>query len=237
MLMRIETPGSSRPQRGDFIVPTSKVNTVNFVSKDVFELALERDGVEFQPGNCFAISNSNGVSRPYSASSGTNEQYLRFVIRRMPGGAVSEWLASRVPGEEIEISQPFGWFCPGYGGEPSDPSVLIATGTGIAPFLSALRSFPDLEPAICLYGARSLADAAGLDYLRGRCPFRLCVSREEVPGHHHGRVTDLLSEIPRHERTNYYLCGLDAMIDEASQWLQQHGVHFTHIHREVFFNA
>ena len=35
----------------------------------------------------------------------------------------------------------------------------------------------------------------------------------------------------------YNLCGLDAMFDEVSRWLQQRGVHFTRIHREVFFHA
>jgi ferredoxin--NADP+ reductase len=235
--MRIDTPDRCRPQRENLIVPTFKVKTVDFLSDDVFELVLERGGVEFQPGDCFAIFNPDGVSRPYSASSGNHERYLRFVVRRMPGGAVSEWLATRGPGDEVELSPPFGWFRPGHGSEPGDPSVLIATGTGIAPFLSALRSFPDLEPAICLYGVRSLADAVGLDYLRDRCTFRLCVSREEAPPHHHGRVTDLLGEIPREQRTNYYLCGLDAMVREVGQWLEQHGVHYTRIHREVFFNA
>ena len=218
-------------------MPTSKVIAINLLSKEIFELVLERDAVEFQPGDCFAIFNPDGVSRPYSVSSGTDDPRLRFVIRRMSGGAVSEWLAGRVPGDEIEISSPFGWFRPGHAGEPGDPSVLIATGTGIAPFLSALRSDPDLDPVICLYGVRSLADAVELDYLRNRCPLRLCVSREEAPPHHHGRVTDLLSEIPRHERTNYYLCGLDAMVSEVGQWLERHGVHFARIHREVFFSA
>ncbi len=218
-------------------MPTSKVTAVSFLSEDVFELVLERDGLDFQPGECFAISNSHGVSRPYSVSSGIDEPNLRFVIRRIPGGAVSEWLARRVPGDEIELSSPFGWFRPGYGGEPGDPSVLIATGTGIGAFLSVLRSFPDVEPTICLYGVRYLADAVGLDYLRDRCRFRLCVSREHAPPYHHGRVTDLLSELPRQQRTHYYLCGLAAMIDEVSRWLQQRGMHFTRIHREVFFNA
>lgn len=218
-------------------MPISKVNAVHFFSKDVFELVLERDGMDFQPGDCFAISNPNGVSRPYSASSANKESCLRFVIRRMPNGRVSEWLAARAPGDDVEISLPFGWFRPGTNGAPSDQCVLVATGTGIAPFLSALRSLPDLQPLVCLYGVRHLADVVGLDYLRDRCPLRLCVSREEAPPHHHGRVTDLLSEIPLAEHTNYYLCGLDAMIDEVSQWLEQHGVHFTRIHREVFFNA
>ncbi len=151
-------------------MPTAKVSEVNFLSEDIFELVLERDRVEFQPGDCLAISNSDGVSRPYSVSSGSREPHLQFVIRRMPGGAVSEWLAVRAPGDEIEISEPFGWFRPGRSGEPGSPSVLVATGTGIAPFLSVLRSCPDLEPALCLYGVRCLADAVGLDYLRERCP-------------------------------------------------------------------
>ena len=218
-------------------MPTAKVSAVNFLSEDIFELVLERNGVEFQPGDCLAISNSEGISRPYSMASGNNEPHLRFVIRRMPNGAVSEWLAVRAPGDEIEISEPFGWFRPGRSGEPGNPSVLIATGTGIAPFLSALRSLPDLEPALCLYGVRCLGNAVGLDYLGDRCMVRLCISREEVPPHHHGRVTDLLSEIPRKEQTHYYLCGLDAMINGVSEWLEQRGVHFTQIHREVFFNA
>lgn len=218
-------------------MPTTKVSAVNFMSKDVYELVLERDGMDFQPGDCFAISNPNGVSRPYSASSGNKEPWLQFVIRRMPNGQVSQWLAGRSPGDEVEISQPFGWFRPGTNGASSDRCVLVATGTGIAPFLSALRSLPDLQPLVCLYGVRYLTDAVGLNYLRERCPLRLCVSREEAPPHHHGRVTDMLGEIPLAEHTNYYLCGLDAMIDEVSQWLEQHGVHFARIHREVFFNA
>ncbi len=218
-------------------MPTSRVKTVNFLSQDVFELVLKRDGLDFQPGACFAISNSNGVSRPYSACSGIKEPNLRFIIRRLPGGAVSQWLAARAGGDEIEISQPFGWFRPGYGGQPGAPSVMIATGTGIAPFLSALRSFPNLKPVLCLYGVRSLADAVGLDTLRDTPQVRLCISREETSLYHHGRVTDLLDEIPCGEQMDYYLCGLDAMINEVSQWLQRRGVHFTHIHQEVFFNA
>ena len=218
-------------------MPIARVSAVNSLSEGVFELVLDRNGVEFQPGDCFAISNSDGVSRPYSVSSGNREPYLRFVIRRMPNGAVSEWLAARAPEDEIEISAPFGWFRPGFSGEPGTPSVFVATGTGIAPFLSTLRSFPDLELALCLYGVRCLADAIGLDYLRDRCPLRLCVSREEALPYHHGRITDLLDEIRRKEETHYYLCGLDAMINEVSEWLEHRGVHFTHIHREVFFNA
>ena len=218
-------------------MPFANVSAINPLSEGIFELVLNRDGMEFQPGDCLAISNSEGVSRPYSVSSGNREPHLRFVIRRLPDGAVSEWLAARVPDDRVEISEPFGWFRPRSGGESGHPSVFVATGTGIAPFLSVLRSFPDSSPVLCLYGVRCLADAVGLETLRGRWPLRLCVSRQEAPPHHFGRITDLLDEIPRTQQTHYYLCGLDAMIDEVSQWLERRGVHVTQIHREVFFNA
>jgi len=218
-------------------VPTTRVSEVNFLSEDLFELVLERDGMMFEPGNCFAISHPSGASRPYSASSGVEDSQLRFLIRRMHGGRVSPWLADRTAGDPVYLSDPFGWFRPGQSGEPSDRSVFIATGTGIAPFVSALRSLPDLQPIVCLYGVRHLADAAALDYLHGRCVLKPCISRESAPPYHHGRVTDLLDEVPIGGDINYYLCGLDAMIEEAGQRLQKHGVHYAQIHREVFFHA
>lgn len=38
-------------------------------------------------------------------------------------------------------------------------------------------------------------------------------------------------------KLHYYLCGLDAMIDEVSDWLEQQQVDYANIHREVFFYA
>ena len=215
----------------------TRVHSVNMLSSDILELVLERNGCEFAPGDCVAISHADGTSRPYSVSSSVDDETLRFVIRRMPGGAVSEWIAARRAGDEVEISPPFGWFRPGRSGDSNDPSVFVATGTGIAPFLSALRSDHDIAPQYCLYGVRKRTDAIEMDYLQRRCPVRLCISRESSPPHHQGRVTDLLKGIPLSPKTHYYLCGLDAMIDEVSAWLEQRDVHFTHIHREVFFNA
>jgi ferredoxin-NADP reductase len=36
---------------------------------------------------------------------------------------------------------------------------------------------------------------------------------------------------------NYYLCGVDSMLDEVTVWLEEHGVDIPRIHRECFFNA
>lgn len=202
----------------------------------LFELVLNRGAAEFEPGNCVAIFNHARESRPYSISSGTQEPVLRFLIRHVPNGAVSSWLAARQPGDEVRVSDPFGWFRPGQSAA-GEGSVFIATGTGIAPFLSFLRSGPDRSPLACFYGVRHEAEAFAPTELEAVPDFRLAVSRETANGHFHGRVTGLLEGIPLDPETHYYLCGLDAMITEVSLWLEDQGVEYTQIHREVFFYA
>jgi ferredoxin--NADP+ reductase len=211
------------------------VDRLRWLSPDLFELSLERRGTPFTPGDCLALYGS-GTSRPYSIASGVDEDVLRFVVRRIPGGVVSTYLASREPGQRLRVSAPFGWFRPTRGGAAGVDSVFVATGTGVAPFLSALRSDGEESP-VFLYGVRLGADAVALPFLRERCKLSLAVSGERVPGHHYGRVTELLEELPRAPDIHYYLCGLDAMIDEVTHWLESREVDPTRIHREVFFHA
>ena len=154
----------------------------------------------------------------------------------MPGGDVSPWLAERKAGDLVKASPPFGWFRPGQS-EENEKSIFIATGTGIAPFIAYMNSFPDKPPVHCLYGVREFSDAVRVDFIRSCCNLQLTASRQEHPECHHGRVTDLIDTLPRDEQHHYYLCGLDAMIDEVSDWLENNGVDFAQIHREVFFHA
>jgi ferredoxin-NADP reductase len=204
---------------------------------DLFELEVARDGLDFTPGDCMALYAADGrVSRPYSISSGTGEDALRFLFRRMPGGALSEHLAALRPGDRVKTSPPFGWFRPG-GRAAVRPFAFFATGTGIAPFLSHLRSRPSAAPAVFHVGVRRGQDLVEREWLSGLCDVRFAVSREDVPGCHRGRITDLLGEVPCSPVWDYYLCGLDAMIEDVSRWLERHGVGIGSIHRECFFNA
>lgn len=221
---------------GDF-KEVLRVRDVRWNGPDIFELSLDRDGLPFTPGDCLALFAEDGrVSRPYSIASGTGEEVIRFVIRTMPGGEVTPFLASRKPGDAVRVSPPFGWFRPGEHAAER-PCVFVATGTGIAPFMSALLSQPQLKPAVLLYGVRKAADLIEPAWLRERAGARIAVSREEVPGYFHGRVTGLLDGLDQLANADYYLCGLDTMIDEVTVWLEQRGVDITRIHRECFFNA
>ena len=221
----------------DLSEQTAVVKALTWYGADLFELTLTREGLNFTPGECVALfSEDREVSRPYSIASGIHETVLRFLIRRVSGGAISTYLASRRPGDCVRLSQPFGWFHPGQNGKGT-PVAFVATGTGVAPFLSYLRSDPAEAPTQCLYGVRELKDAVGLPCLEDHCPVDLAVSRQAVPNTFHGRVSDLLESLTMKPRVHYYLCGLDAMIDTVGEWLETRGVDPFRIHREVFFNA
>ena len=204
---------------------------------DVYELVLERNDLAFEIGDCLALHNEAAAqSRPYSIASGQDEDSLRFVIRRMVGGVVSPHLCELRNGDSVKVNPPFGWFRPGACGENA-PFVFIATGTGIAPFLSYLRTPQRPAPVRCLYGVRALHDVVERDWLASQCELGLAISREDSPGVHRGRVTELLSDLPETPDLHVYLCRLDTMIDEVSDWFENRGLHHTQIHREVFFHS
>jgi ferredoxin--NADP+ reductase len=213
------------------------VKHVHEFAPGIFELALERRGYVFTPGELAVIYNDGKDSRPYSIASGTGEDILRFLIRRMDDGAVTNWLFERKPGEHVRISTPYGYFRPGQEGMPGRPGVFVATGVGIAPFLCYLRSATPSHRPTCLYGARVLADAVALDFLEERTHLCMALSREDVAGTHRGHVTDLLSDLAFDTDTHFYLCGLDAMVDEVAYWLNAQGIEAERVHTEVFFSS
>ncbi len=212
------------------------VLAVRAVGPDIAAIEIERHDLAFTPGDCMALYADDGrVSRPYSIASGTADPILRFIVRRMPGGDVSPFLCSRQPGDEVRVSPPFGWFRPG-ANAAQRPFVFLATGTGVAPFFAYLRSPGARRPALFRYGCRAAADLVEPDWLRAHGGAVCYVSRERAPGCAHGRITDGMDDLPLGDY-DYYLCGLDAMIDEATRYLQSRGIPITAIHRECFFNA
>jgi len=210
------------------------VSHVRWCSPDIFELSLVRSAYEFETGECAVLFDVPGDSRPYSIASAPAEPLLRFVIRRLPGGAVSNWLSQRQPGDAVRISPPFGEFRPRIA---DHPVVLIATGVGIAPFLSLLRSCEGLQgqPVICLYGVRYVHEAVELPLLQRATSLSLAISRERTAGYFYGRVTALIDTVPQMESASYFLCGSDAMINEMSRALYARGISSERIHTEVFF--
>jgi ferredoxin-NADP reductase len=138
------------------------------------------------------------------------------------------------PGDLVSVSTPKGDFCPGFQHSAGEFS-FIATGTGIAPFLSYIKSFPNNPPRQLFYGVRYMEDAVGFEAFENNCESYLSVSREKITGINHGRVTDLLKKMIFHEAHHYYLCGLDTMIEAMRECLISHDISADNIHHEIFF--
>ena len=196
---------------------------------------MERENLIYQVGDCTLLIREDRIdSRPYSFSSHPDEPVLRFLIRQMAGLGVdrsfSQWLASLRPGDEVGIGTPFGWFRPG-----GDQEVWFATGTGVSPFLAALRGARPVPPLAFLIGVREPSEAVWRSWLEQRCPVRWAFSRQAEQGGTPARVTDFAEHVPVGDKIRYFLCGNQRMIRSVAASLGHRGVLASQIHEELFF--
>ena len=222
------------PER-NMVFISSRVQKIIHHTEDIFELRIDRKNIKFTPGEYVSIHTDDLMtSREYSIASGINDIYLSFLIKHLEQGLVTDFLSARNEGDLITLSEPQGLFRPGLSHNRGD-FIFIATGTGIAPFLSYMKSFPENPPHHFLYGVRYLKDAIGYDFIKSHCPCNLAISSQNIPDIHQGRVTDLLADIHLHSDLHFYLCGLDSMIEQVSHWLSDRGIKQDNIHHEIFF--
>ncbi len=201
------------------------------IAAGVFLLAVERRH-DFKPGQTVKVGlDENLPPRIYSICSGTREEELRILFNIKEDGALTPQLARVEPGDEIWVSEPGGSFI-----GTADPAVWIATGTGIAPFYSMLRSGM-AQDKVLLHGVRrpdqfyfheEWKAALKDDY------HRFC-SGEDVEGISRGRVSQYLElhDLPKDRK--YYICGQATMCVEVRDLLIDKGVPFTDIVVEIYF--
>lgn len=209
-----------------------KVSGVRDLTDSTYVLKVERSGFEFIPGQCVNIGLvDDAVNREYSTYSGVNDRYLEFLIKEIDGGIVSPALRKLKKGDRVSIDGAYGLFV-----IPNPIAkhryLFIGSGTGIAPFHSFVRSYPDLDYTI-LHGIRTFDEQYDKkDYAPER--YVPCVTREKGVGFH-GRVTDYMRKHPVDPLTVCYLCGNSEMISEVYEILRGQGVGGSNIITEVFF--
>lgn len=196
-----------------------------------FRLVVERPHLNITAGQCFNLGVPGySVNREYSMYSNSSALDLEFLIRAIEDGLVSPQLHKLKSGDFIEIDGPYGEFC-----IPPDmldkKFLFIASGTGIAPFHSFVKTYPDIDYTI-IHGIRYANEAYDFkDYQQGR--YIACVSQNK-----NGlsmRVTDYLVANQPPKDSVVYLCGNRNMIVDAVQILLDQGVSGDQIISEVFF--
>lgn len=187
----------------------------------------------FHAGQVVKICLSPGSPfRIYSICSGPDDPAISILFNIKEQGWLTPRLATAQSGDVIYVSEPYGSFT-----LTGEKSWWIATGTGIAPFYSMLRT-GKYHAGKLLHGVRQtnqfyfdneFLQSLGSRYIR-------CCSGEASTGIFTGRVTDYLKQetvIP--PDIKYYLCGKALMVVETRDILIERGVPFSNILSEIYF--
>jgi len=182
------------------------------------------------------------VRRSYSIASLPGAP-LEFYLKEVPGGALTPRLTRLEPGATVWVERkPQGFFTLAYV-PPCRELWLIATGTGLGPFLAMLRGtevWQRFERVSLVHGARSPAHLSYAEELAalsakhaGRLVYTPLVSGGEHGSALPGRVTTALADGSLEaragltldpERSHLLLCGNPDMILEVTAVLALRGL-------------
>jgi NAD(P)H-flavin reductase len=210
-----------------------QVLEVEELTPETFVLHLGREDFNFKPGQYVILRNpETGEGREYSVYNGINENRLSFLVREIEGGEFSRYLKHLKIGTSLVVDGPRGFFIMDEQSLNGHPLLFVATGTGISPFRSYVKSYPNLNYRL-LHGVHFADEAYGKEaFDAGR--ILLCTSREEK-GDYFGRVSYYLKEHDVPADTICYLCGNSAMIEEVTDILEKYGIPPENIRTEIFF--
>ncbi|WP_011300523.1 benzoate 1,2-dioxygenase electron transfer component BenC [Cupriavidus necator] len=209
-----------------------------------FSIDLDDAGaLDFLPGQYVNVEiPGSGLTRSYSFSSAPGAGHTGFVVRNVPDGRMSSYLTNDAqPGQRIAFSGPYGSF---YLRPVQRPVLLLAGGTGIAPFLSmldVLASNGNPHPVRMVYGVTNDIDLVELPRIDGAAQqltgfeYRTCVASAESGHDRKGYVTQHVEpEWLNGGDVDIYLCGPVAMVDAVRNWLKESGVEPAGFYYEKF---
>ncbi|KFI26117.1 ferredoxin--NADP reductase [Paenirhodobacter enshiensis] len=191
---------------------TETVLSVRHWTDRLFSFSLTRDpGFRFSNGHFTMIGLETGerpVLRAYSIASPNYDDHLEFFSIKVPDGPLTSKLQHIRPGDRVLVGRkPTGTLLIDYL-LPGRRLYLMATGTGLAPFLSILRdpeTYEKFDQVILTHGVRQVSELAFRDFLSqdlpqdeilgeivsGHFSYLPTVTRE--PFGRQGRITDLLA--------------------------------------------
>ena len=210
-----------------------QVISIRNLTSSAYVVRMSRRGLPFKAGQHILLGKAGSIhNREYSIYSGESDDFFEVLVKEVDEGLVSKQLKKLKPGEMVQIEGPLGFFTIPPDLIHSAKFLFIGTGTGIAPFHSFVKSFPDINYQL-LHGVRHGHEAYDKnDYNPDR--HILCTSGDKN-GTFHGRVTNWLMENDVAADTHCYLCGNFNMIHEAFEILEKKGIPPSNVHAEVYF--
>lgn len=210
------------------------VRKVEQLSDSTFSLVLEGADLAklaFLPGQYMNMTvPGHDEHRSYSFSSLVTDGAVSFLIRNVPGGLMSGILANQLrQGDAITLNGPLGSF---YLRDIRRPVLMLAGGTGLAPFLAMLdkiaASGGSAYPVHLIYGVNTDRDVVELERIErfaSRIPnfsYAICVVDAGSSHPRKGYVTHHIEPAHLNDgNVDIYLCGPPPMVEAVAQYLRE----------------
>ncbi|HHX90602.1 MAG TPA: ferredoxin--NADP reductase [Paracoccus sp.] len=186
--------------------------------------------------------------RAYSIASAHYTDHLEFLSIKVEDGPLTSRLRHIEPGDEVLVGRKATGTLLSENLKPGRRLYMLATGTGLAPFLSLLRDpevFDRFDTVVIVHGCRLVSELAYRDVLtrelpqdpllgevlRDRLIYHPTVTRE--PFATQGRITDLMRSgrlyddlglpAPSVADDRFMICGSMAMLNELKTMLSDAG--------------
>lgn len=232
---------------------TEQVLDVHHWNDTLFSFRTTRDQrLRFRNGEFIMIGLESEEARPimraYSIASANHDEHLEFFSIKVPDGALTSRLQNLSPGDNVLIgSKPTGTLVM-TDLNPGKNLYLVATGTGLAPFLSIIQdpeTYERFDKVVLMHGVRrqsELAYASWLtetlpnheffgEWVRDQLVYYPAVTRE--PFRNQGRLTHLIENGRVSEETGLpalnpktdrvMICGSPAMLADMRTLLDERG--------------
>ena len=232
---------------------TERVLSVHHWNDTLFTFTTTRDpGFRFRNGHFTMIGlrqpNGKPLLRAYSIASANYEEQLEFFSIKVQDGPLTSQLQNVKPGDEILVnSKSTGTLVTDFL-LPGKNLWLLATGTGLAPFMSIIKDpevYAQYDKVILTHGVRNVSELAYQDFIMQELPeneffgedvrekllYYPTVTRE--PFRNQGRLTDLLKigkltedlGLPpiSPETDRFMICGSPSMLKDFCSILNEGG--------------
>ena len=226
---------------------------VHHWNESLFSFKTTRSpGLRFHNGHFVMIglqAEGKPLLRAYSIASANYEEHLEFLSIKVPDGPLTSRLQHLKPGDQLIVGQkPVGTLVIDDLNDGRN-LYLLATGTGLAPFMSIIRdpdTYERFDKVVLVHGVRTVSELAYSDYIReelpkqeyigelvqGRLLYYPTVTRD--PYRNRGRLTDLMHSgklfedlgLPvldaAHDRA--MICGSPSMLEDTCKLLDAKGL-------------
>jgi len=211
----------------------------------LFSLRIQCEFGKFESGQFVRVAldiDGERVARPYSLVNTPDDEYLEIYFNIVEQGPLSPKLAALEKGDEIFVTDKANGFLTVSELPESKTLWMLATGTGIGPFLSILKSplaWQRFEKIVLAYSVRDVSELSYQALIStiekqhsDQFSFVPFITREEIEGAMRQRITVCLENGSFEKRVgtaiddsaHVMMCGNSAMISSVTEVLEKRGL-------------